>query len=369
MLTTVELVDTLSIEKTDSASLLSMPRSQIDRTIKSIWRDKTELKINDPLTTALMDLIKNYLELIKPDIVKSLYGTEVYVLPQSLCGAFARKFEGREIIVIGSGIIDLVETMAFTNQFIGHLPGVFGSIHPFEVEVPGYTLHSMCNQLFFSLLYGFYSRTDPLPNFIELCDDKMIEAARSAFAAGMTFMLLHELGHLSCGHLSTEEPRISQPTFGISQTLSLRQKQEIEADEFASSAFKNEVADMVHYFSRSAFDFFIRLEVLTTQVRELHPLTINRMFHINETFDAPSKYHNPESSSEFLKHISKNFEESKIAGISLEEIITLPRDTIASAILHFRSDFTDQKIDIDKIFRPASNWYDHLSTYGPPNLP
>lgn len=348
----------------------AVPPAVLQRAIRKIQSERMDLRGDDDLVHSLADIVELPLQLVKHPIGKALGLKEIYVIPLPLACAYSQRLSQREIIVIGSGFIDLLEAAAFSAQIIGRLPAEAESIYPLP-ELAILSLSDIFANFLTALIASFYRSGEALPNIIGLLSKSEIEAARLSFSGAVMFTLLHELGHLELGHIGGETTRIAAMKSAVEEDLSIHQKQELEADAYAISALSAEYQEFGHFWMKSAADFLVRLNILTGLNSESHPLAINRVYHLNETQTSTSNYHDANKTRSVYERHALKFIESKNDPTSSENHwLSLDRHTILTVLSRVSGPLLDLGLDINPLFeQDGTTWIENLKFYGKPGGP
>ncbi len=102
--------------------------------------------------------------------------------------------------------------------------------------------------------------------------------AERGYSAAALFYVLHELGHLSCGHLNNGfiSERLSiEPA--IDQDINNKQLMEFEADTYALNSIQSSVRNPIISSVIFALAPFAFLETFRGGLNKGHPLTVNRI--------------------------------------------------------------------------------------------
>ncbi|CAA0099505.1 Uncharacterised protein [Halioglobus japonicus] len=249
-----------------------------------------QLDSEDPALTALFDIVSEPLALVRPESRQALGECEVYVLPFPLCTAYSTRRDDRRIIIVGSGLLDLIETTAYSAHVIGALPHAADTCYPISA-LPDQTLANLFNTLVMTLLHHYFTGEGGLPNMKGLATPAMAHEARISSAGGIAFILLHELAHLE--HHFGDAPIALDLSAGaaIEESLTPQQRQEHEADQIALDYLEPQWQDVGHFYLHSAFDFFTRLDLLSGQFQKTHPLTLNRLFHLDARVPPSARFY------------------------------------------------------------------------------
>lgn len=291
VLDTQTLIHTLSAPTCVMGAMASrqIPQAQIDRYIAQIVRKRLQLDSQEPLN-ALFDIVSEPLALVRPEIRQALGECEVYVLPFPLCIAYSTRRDNRRIIVVGSGLLDLIETTAYSAHVIGSLPPEADTYYPIPA-LPDLTLANLLNTLVMLLLHHYFTSEGDLPNIRGLATPTMARQARISSAGGVAFILLHELAHLE-HHLGDSPTALNAPIgTAIEESLTPQQRQEHEADQIALGYLEPQWKEVGHFYMHSAFDFFTRLELVSGEFQQTHPLTLNRILHLDALVPTGARFY------------------------------------------------------------------------------
>lgn len=257
--------------------------SVVERHLKALKnvKDKKEAPNLKP-TNALAKLITRNIKFLKPDVLAQLQNCEVYVVPVPFCGAYSRQ---NNTIVIGNGLIDLLFAYGCWSFFSEAIQEDLQQVKTSE-HFPSLNVRDEITLLLFILQYRAYAYGEPMPDFGALLDDGAIRDVLTALAGGMTFILLHELGHLLLGHHDSEKsPRPITMPFVIAETLEKFQCQEFEADDFAMNAIISDFQPLHNTWVNMALGFHIQCETLLSDRGNYHPVGINRLLYANGRSD------------------------------------------------------------------------------------
>ena len=205
----------------------------IDRHIKLIQKKRLRLNTESAHATALKLLAEEAMLFVLPERKELLATCELYVLPMPICVAYCEVVNGKNKIVIGSGILDLICHSLFLAHFGNAVPQKYEDyfLLKFPKKLPFIDL--LTNALFL-LEYRFYCFSEPLPNLRPFIDESALKAIRTSMSGAVAFILLHELGHLQLGHVTSDEVRPVMLRPAIPEQLNAMQLQEHEADQFVT---------------------------------------------------------------------------------------------------------------------------------------
>jgi hypothetical protein len=126
-----------------------------------------------------------------------------------------------------------------------------------------------------------------LPSFYKKFTDDIKRLIDDEIISIISFAIYHELAHIELGHCSPPINAIGAagPHLLIDESVNVFKKQEFEADEHAMRA----VQDNYDSYSSGACLFLYNLaliEIYTTDTRPTHPLSANRIKHLESTFSS-----------------------------------------------------------------------------------
>ncbi len=286
---------------------LAIDEAVVDQLLSDLQANKDRVGSESPDVQALKNSLNLNLQFLKPEARVSLdKDVDLYVLPYRPCIAFSQICDktDRGQIVISQGMIDLVTASIYDATIQEIIPETLHSTPVGSLKKPLLLLLNTCTAL---LRYRFYRFAEPLPDFhrIPLPYQAQLNCHASVPGA-LTFLLLHELGHIQLGHLEGSEARMSHYDMAFAQQLSDYQLQEAEADEFALDSLRDEAQILGPYWMAQALAFFVTLELLSGHVDSAHPLAINR-HHVTERRlqRIPELAQNPSVANEFARRFAE----------------------------------------------------------------
>ena len=132
-----------------------------------------------------------------------------------------------------------------------------------------------------SLAYWFYvsGKSAPLPGLYESLGRAHLEQTQAGLSAAVTFVVMHEVGHIRLGHVDEGASGPSQVCGPLPyEAANRRKRMELEADTFAVESFKKEVvAGTVGNGATLLFDLASDLELVCLPRSGSHPLAVNRI--------------------------------------------------------------------------------------------
>lgn len=271
-------------------SSMQMPRARLDRCIENMRRRQQMLDSRDHDHCRFADWVAGPLALVSSTARARLQACEIYLLPYPVCTAYSTRMGERRLIVVSSGLLDLIETTTCSAHVIGSLPEATRHLFPVS-ELVGMSLADIVNQMLFVLLFRLAFQDGYRPNIQALATAQMIHDARVSAAGATAFVLLHELAHLELHHHTTQTAPAIDIASSIPEPLSPAQRQEHEADQTAIAYLEPQWREFGHYWRNCAFDFFVRLELMSGAFTKTHPLALNRIFHLDEKMKSGSGFY------------------------------------------------------------------------------
>lgn len=287
----------------------------IDSYIEHIKVQRMVLRTNSVESDQLARHIKEQIVFVSPERRKELAQSEIYVLPFPLCNAYAEGPEspgGNYKIVIGSGLIDLIANTVFLSHLESILPPELNEYHFIR-----YRRDMSVSQLFsnavFVLHFRFYRFCEPLPNLYSLLKPQMIDECKKAINGALVFSLMHELGHHKLGHFNGWRGlRPMNYEFVISEDMSDKQHEELEADDFAMNSLIDDAKILSTFWLPHALTFFMQMELVSGQTSdELHPMALNRSFYSDALKEVWGKEHKVKSRQEIYEENARRFHETR----------------------------------------------------------
>jgi predicted Zn-dependent protease len=158
------------------------------------------------------------------------------------------------------------------------------------------------------------------PSLSESFDQRLTHDAEHAFAGGLLFILLHELGHLELRHsaLSQGTAGATAPTLACVEDVNFRKEQEFEADAFAFHAMVPRARSMLIVNAWYVMGLILDYESLAGNRNNTHPLAINRIAKLNELSGALDDAAIAESAAKMFK-ARLNVMESRLKAVHPDE--------------------------------------------------
>jgi hypothetical protein len=202
----------------------------------------------------------------------ALAGCEKLVVDEPRPLAFAAKLDGAGYLVVSSGLIEFIAFCAYHAAVCGEASFRIGE----DLDA--------IDDGFLQIAANFVEHGWPLLGDIEANDAGVYQTMVVNRDCMLLFVLLHELGHIVCGHL--ERRPVSARDFDalLPDLHTPSHAREIEADRFACDAIANA---HVLFVASTFFSAWTRIQV-SRRVRlgerahlsKTHPLAVNRLHRI-----------------------------------------------------------------------------------------
>lgn len=348
------MLDLSYIDKIQHSAPFKSSYSSISRYIEKARKQKLQLNQTDESVIALQKLIAQPMEIVIPERKRAFRQCELYVLPFPTSVAWSQKLGNRQIIVIGRGMIQLIEHCTYSAYVIGKLPPEAQQIYPIN-SLPDLSLSDILNYFIFLLLYRFYRFAEPLPDLYEMISPDMHEPARISISGSVAFVLLHEFAHLALGHHDQDEVIPFDVHKIVPEDISGDKQKEIEADQFALNCIIEEYREFGHFWMKQAFDFFVRMEIISGQFTKSHPLALNRIFEMNAKVSGQWGYHDAAQSASHAQKLAGTFEQRHQEKQSPDEgFLAVSRETCLNILKQAEQACGDIGLDISPLFTAQS---------------
>lgn len=285
---------------------LAVDKDVVEALLSDLKTNRDGLSSKSRDVRALLNLLGPSLKFVKTSRRESLLeGTELFVLPYRPCLAFSEVCDetGRGRIVISRGMIDLIAASIYDASMQSAIPVRLHTMAVGQRKQPLLLVLNACTAL---LRYRFYRFAEPLPEFYQTLSPEALGNCRVSVPGALTFLLLHELGHIELGHLERDEVRMSHYDMAFEQRLSDYQLQEAEADEFALDALQDKAQVLGPYWMSQALAFFVTLELISGYEDADHPLAINRHHRAERRrHGVPELAPNPPVANELARRFSE----------------------------------------------------------------
>lgn len=337
----------------------SIQEEIIDTYLKIIQTQRMVLRTDSPESKQLALHIREPLDFVLPERRYDLAQCDIYVLPFPICMAYAEESEKRPVIVIASGLIDLIANSIFAANLQSLLPPELDHYYmpQFRKDMPA--SHLFANALFLMHLQ-FYRFCKPLPNIRAFMTPKMFKESKMAIDGALVFTLLHELGHHKLQHFeATSNLRPMHYQFAVKEDLSVFQHQEMEADNFALNSLIEQAKIIGTYWNQNAVSFFSQMELVSgSDADKHHPMAINRSFYSDSLRKDWGREHEVVPRPAFFKNTADRYLATKQSkSEEINALIQTPRENCLDILKEINHVLLDFDMDLKPLWStPSPNW-------------
>lgn len=318
----------------------------VDQVLAQLRAQKTWDSRSLGPTRRMAELVtRNVTLMVQETAREQLAKCDVFVVPLPYFGAYC---EAPGTIVVGEGFIDCLTAYLYWGALTAELPEELGEV--FDPDFPRTPVRDLIPLVLLGLLHRHLYHGEPMPNYRALLKTNTDEQVKHALAGGMTFTLLHELGHIELGHHGDGAcPRGIDLPFQVPENLSRHKLQELEADTFARDAMVEGYRPIHTAWLNTALGPHFLFETVLSQRGTEHPICINRLVHAHH-----SQGQQPVDRAAYLEHLRQTSERyqsieqqhdalrkkgrtSLLPGLSRERIV----DLLASLNKHTASHHID----------------------------
>lgn len=331
----------------------------IEAYVKIIQTQRMVLRTDSPQAKRLAMHIREPLDFVSQERKRELAQCDIYVLPFPLCMAYAEESKERPVIVIASGLIDLIANSIFAANLQSLLPPELDHFYmpQFRKDMPA--SHLFSNALFL-LHLQFYRFCKPLPNIYALMTPKMLEESKMAVNGALVFTLLHELGHHKLQHLEAANGlRPIHYHFAVKENLSLLQHQEMEADDFALNSLIERAKIIGTFWHQNAVNFFMQLELVSgSDSDEHHPMALNRSFYSDSLREHWGQEFDVTPRATFFKNTAERYLSTKQSkSEEINALIQTPREGCLGILKEINQVLLGFDMDLEPLWStPSPNW-------------
>jgi len=280
--------------------------AMIQRHIDRLKRLGTKITNDTQPSRALAKLVTRNLSFLNSKEQEMLLACEVYVVPLPLCMAYSK---APNTIIIGNGLLNLITACGYWANFSETIPLPLDKIKPMA-NFPTISVREAIPVFLFAMMYRHYQYGEALPDFRSLMMDQSgtfpDQEVKDAIAGAATFILLHELGHLSLEHhLEDKQVLPIDAPLAVHQELSTYQRKELEADDFAMQAIQEKLRPLHIAWINMALNFHLIRETLLGERCNRHPININRLAYASVR--SKGKQLTPANYSEHLEGMGNSF--------------------------------------------------------------
>jgi len=331
----------------------------IEAYVKIIQTQRMVLQTDSPQAKQLAMHIREPLDFVSQKRKRELAQCDIYVLPFPLCMAYAEESKERPVIVIASGLIDLVANSIFAANLQSLLPTELDHFYMPQLRKDMPASHLFANALFLMHLQ-FYRFCKPLPNIHAFMTPKMFEESKMAINGALVFTLLHELGHHKLHHFeATSNLRPMHYQFAVKEDLSVFQHQEMEADNFALNSLIEQAKIIGTYWHQNAVSFFSQMELVSgSDSDEHHPMAINRSFYSDSLRKDWGREHEVVPRPTFFKNTADRYLATKQSKSEvINALIQTPRENCLDILKEINHVLLDFDMDLKPLWsKPSPNW-------------
>jgi len=182
-------------------SPFSIDLDVLDKYVELVSEKKIILNTDSIESQKLFEHLSEQLDFISAERKSMLSQCEIFVLPFPLCISYAHELNGRKIIVIANGLIDLISNAIFSSHLQSMLPPDLDDYYLLKYRKDMPASHLFANALFL-LQLDFYRFCSPLPNLQALLPPEILRKNKEAINGALLFILLHELRHHELARIS-----------------------------------------------------------------------------------------------------------------------------------------------------------------------
>lgn len=349
-----QLIKTLRDDAARGA--VPLPEDELARLLTQLQHGEAAQFWHAKQRERLFSVLTVQLAMLRPNWRERLQSLAIYLLPVNACLALTQCDEqGEPFIVISQGMIDLLAVSIYDTYLQAEVPALFDDLH-FDT-VPDLSIGELFPNLLLIKRSRFLRFGEPLFDSAAPLSDAARAMCRDSVQGALMFLLLHELGHIERGHLSSQDARYL-PFYGaVDETFSHHQRQEIEADDFAMNALVDEAMLLATYWVPQALTLFSSVELVTGQRGNRHPLSLNRAANANARRAALGIN---DGSVERDRLLAKKFlETEREVLIRGNKLINTPRDVCDNLISASLQLFQKSGVDLTAMLQASfPSWLD-----------
>lgn len=298
-------------------------RAVAEKIIQDVKEQELVVTTADETVLTLKKQIEFSRSLISADYWKTYENTNLFIIPEPLCNAYADVEENA--IIIFDGLFHLLIFRMSTAIIIAELRKKIDVISerygltPSELSWLSFQALSLC--------FHFLQNPKPLPNLLSEFRTEVKEDAYVAYIGGLSFVLFHELGHIVHKHGVDRYGKRSMlpPTLAYKEEVDLHKSWEFEADRYAIEALTPEFRSLGIANAAYVLSLFSDFELFFGSNRHTHPLTINRLTNINQGSKTVS---NPD----FFNIAEQMLNETLTSMLQLQDVVTDGKSGVSGAV-------------------------------------
>lgn len=246
----------------------------LDQSIAQVESSGQILQSDDLETVRLRQILASHVDpFLSDNAIQSRLDVPVFLHDRPIYNAVARQTkDGLPFIIIYDGLLQ-----CFTYR--ASLYTLFHSVQRTRGAKEECDLKTLMVQAT-SLAYWFYLSGEHVefPNIHGVLGDEHRQQVQVAISSISAFVVMHEVGHIKLGHLSSSLPPLPQICSSLEfEESNQRKAMELEADTFALSSFKKEFMPGMAASVLMLFDLASDLEYVCLPRSGLYPLMSNRL--------------------------------------------------------------------------------------------
>jgi hypothetical protein len=280
-LTTEDIIDAL--EKGYRFGANHMSEAMLFQAIDKIRRERLVLHTDSLEALTFQKLVARGLGLFDPRPVAQLAECDLYVLPEPICVAHSCMHRKRKTIVVSTGMLDLLFAMSYWTHVSAEFPPELEQIKPYtEFRTPAISAFELFS---FILIARYYQFGEPLPCFVDLLHGNRDKLVRLSMESAVLFLLVHELGHHTLGHIDADEVRPVISHSILEEDITAYKKKELEADWFVYQSLRSNAKKTFQNMIVMGLNFHSLFEGVLSLSNIEHPLTLNRVYHARQSME------------------------------------------------------------------------------------
>lgn len=265
----------------EASHAASTSPSRTEQLLDAIAAERVVCDTTSAESASLHESVMRMHQHLTPSALKLLEETPVAVLSTDVCLAVATRVRTVEMVIVSSGLLDLITASLEMVLAIDGLPESLKNacVHP---DFSGIETAGLVGVWMASLLHRFQEDGEELPSFGHLVQEERARTVESSVAGARAWLVFHELGHIRLKHGSMSakpnEDALIRPV--VPEGVSDEKLKEQDADDFARLRFLPERQSEVLAWANIAMNHLVSFEPLTTDRPGAHPLATNRVASI-----------------------------------------------------------------------------------------
>jgi hypothetical protein len=219
-LQTTDIIEALlSVKNAVASTVLT---DSIVRCLNSIQTTGKVLRSDDTETIELREIIANYSEHVLVESAFELYKkTPIFCHDEPVCNAIARQtLEGVPFVIIYSGLLNVCTYRLCLSIIIHNVQLMLNSRYT-DIETANKHLKTLAfNAMAISYWYYISGFPNPLPQFFDILNYEHKLQVFHGLGGALTFIIMHEIGHIELGHTRGNSNAIPQ----IYSTIEIEEK-------------------------------------------------------------------------------------------------------------------------------------------------